>query len=240
MIGYPAEIKAKISGKTFEEAIIRLDEQQGAMNYTLNQRIVYFADTEALEIHNSNKVLIRFRWNNEILESVIKIRHSPLHDIKKIRDEYKNLENHILKIDGDVVTDKEMQWSLSLKFRFPNINPAFSFFTKPSDYLTPLQIKLLKKLAPKVNLTHLKYGIPIESRAYTFDTDFKEFSSITLEEWRLPRLLGDKLHEISIKTETYEEKCRRHFIELVDDLQIDISGESLFKTERYYRSYFNI
>lgn len=240
MIWYAAELKAKISGKTFEDAIVRLDEAVKGINYSLNQRIVYFADTEKLAVYHSGTVLIRFRWNNEILESVIKIRHSPKHDLIAIKKEYEGIEGHAIKLDGDGLTDKEIQWSMSLKYRFPNINPAFAFFGSPADYITAPQKKLLKKLAPHVNVADLKFGIPIESRAYTFDTEFKEFSSITLEQWRLPRLLGDKSQEVSIKTETYSDKSQKHFLELLEELQIDISLDSALKSEWYYHSYFNI
>ncbi len=240
MIGYPAELKAKISGKTFEAALTELDKKGKWLNYTLNQRIVYFADTTKLDVYHSGKVLIRFRRNNEILESVVKIKHSLLYDLKNIRKEFSNLENHILKIDGDGTTTEDVQWSMAIKFRFTNVNPAFPFFDAPAKYITPLQKKLLKKLVPKIDIKKLKFGIPIESKAYTFDTDAKEFTAITLEERRLPRLLGDKVFEVSLKTETYNDKTQKHFLKYLDELGIDVSAEEKFKTERYYRSFFNV
>ncbi len=241
MIGYPAELKARISWKTFEEVLIRLSKAGKEMNYLLNQRIVYFADTQNLDVYHSNKILIRFRWNNKVLESVIKIRKSFLYDIKKIRKEFANLDGHILKIDGDWATSEKTQWGLSIKYRFSNVDPAFSFFKTPADFLTTFQKKFLRKLAPKLNVKQLKFGIPIESNAYTFDTDYKEFTSITLEEWRLPRLLGNKIYEISMKTDTYtDEKTQKHFSKMLDDLDVIVSNDLKLKTQRYYRSYFNL
>jgi len=60
-------------------------------------------------VYNSDKILIRFRWNNEILESVVKIRHSLVYEIKHIKEEFSDLDNHILKIDGDGATGKDVQ-----------------------------------------------------------------------------------------------------------------------------------
>ena len=240
MIGYPVELKVKITSKVFEDALARLNEKTKFINFALNQRIVYFADTPDLDVLHSGKVLIRFRWNNEFLESVIKVRHSPKYTIEHIRKEYASVPNHMLKIDGDGLLEKDIQWSFALKYFYKNISPSFTFFSNPEDYLSPEQKRLLKELAPKVNLKELKYGIPIESNACKFDISFKEFSSITLEEWRLPRLLWDKLHELSAKTEIYGEKSQKHLLKFLDELGIDISGEPIFKTTWYYHSYFNV
>jgi hypothetical protein len=240
MIGYPVEFKAKISSKVFDDALARLNEKTKFINFALNQRIVYFVDTPGLDVFHSGKVLIRFRWNNECLESVVKVRHSPKHTIENIRKEYADIPNHTLKVDGDGLLEKEIQRSFSMKYFHTNIRPSFTFFTQPADYLSEFQKKLVKKLAPKVDIKTLKYGIPIESNACKFDIEFKEFSSITLEEWKLPHLLGDKLHELSAKTETYTEKSQKHLLKFLDDMHIDISGDSIFKTTWYYHSYFNI
>lgn len=240
MIGYPVELKVKISSKVFEDALARLNEKTKFINFALNQRIVYFADTPNLDVLHSEKVIIRFRWNNEYLESVIKVRHSPKYTIEHIRKEYASVPNHTLKIDGDGLLEKDIQWSFALKFFYQNISPSFTFFSNPEDYLSPEQKKLLKQLAPKVNPKELKYGIPIESSACKFDIAFKEFSSITLEEWKLPRLLWNKLFELSAKTDMYGEKSQKHLLKFLDELDIDISGEPIYKTNWYYHSYFNL
>lgn len=240
MISYPAELKAKISGKTFDALIEKLNRADDGLNFTYNQRIVYFADTPDLDVYNSGKVLIRFRWNNEILESVIKIRQTALYDLKNLRKQFEGVEGHTLKISGDVGTGKEVKWGIVIKFRYQNINPAFTFFSSPTDYLSPLQKKFIKKIAPEIDVRKLKFGIPIESKACVFDTDYKEFVSLTLEEWRLPRLFGNKLYEISVKTETYNDKSHKHFLSYLETLDISVSDTLSLKTQRFYHNYFNL
>lgn len=183
-----AEIKTMVSKKEFEKVIeLLLFKKRNIYSFEKKDQVVYFADTKTCELYKKSPLLLRYRRNNELLETTLKISGLTSPQIEKIITKYGQLPNHEIKCEIDQVPNGKATVSVGIKHLQANIFQAFSFTNKPKDFLSEAQQKLFDKFS-SVDCNDLKFTIPIQSKAFKFRTGYKEFESLTLEEWKIPHL----------------------------------------------------
>lgn len=235
-----AEIKLAVQKKEFLYLYQRLlDRDKNDLNIEIKEQIVYFADNESLDFFRKEGLIVRFRWSNRWLEVVVKKRWITKNEFEKLEQHYSNIPNHIFKLDVDQITPTHKTFSCILKYSMNSVHQSFAFYQSPESLLTEQQKNFLWSFV-KTDLEKLRFLIPIQSKTFIFPAEFKEFETISLEEWRMPRLFGGKFYEITAKTPFYQKKTVDHFFALCHKLDIPLHGIGMYKTEWLYDAYFNV
>ena len=236
-----AELKAIVSKKDFLHLYQRLLEQDKSdLDMEVREQIVYFADMQDLSLFSKQKIAIRFRRSNRWLEVVVKKRGVTEKDMRLIQKHCHTVENHTIKIDIDQVSDDKSTVSCSLRYIYNSMHQSFAFLYNPHDLLTDLQKDFLG-LWSKKSYEKLRFLIPIQSKTFVFPYEYKEFEAISLEEWRMPHIFGNKFYEITLKTIDYNpKKTYKHFLNLLADLDITPQKNGMYKTQWLYDAYFNV
>jgi len=142
MLGRNAEIKMVISKKEYNSLIEKLMSEYGS-EFEKREQIIYFADSHDLELFRKEKVLLRYRWNNQGLEVVVKKRNVDKNTIAKIDEKFRTLEDHSIKFEVDQVSRHAHTISCSLRHILPNIHQSFPFYRQPQELLSPSQVEFL-------------------------------------------------------------------------------------------------
>lgn len=147
--------------------------------------------------------------------------------------------DHTLKFEIDQISETHKTISCSLRHFIPNIHQSFPFSTKPIELVTPLQKNFIHHFT-KHKIRELQYLIPIKSKSYSFQNSYKELEGLTLSQWTIPHLYDNKIHEISMKTLSYTDDTIKHFLKYIDELDIGVNNDGMFKTNWVYQTYFGI
>lgn len=238
MLGRNAEIKMILSEKDYTQLMAKLFWQYNG-DFWKKEQVIYFADNHELDFFKKEKLLLRYRWNNQGLEVVTKKRNVDKVMIEKIDKEFKAMEDHSIKFEVDQVSRDSYTISCSLRHVLPNIHQSFPFYHTPLELLSQPQLDFIK-IFSETKLNTLMYLIPIKSKDFTFPVSYKEFDSLSLSSWKIPHLYDNKIHEISMKTLTYDKKSIDHFLDYIDKLGISVNGDGMFKTNRVYETYFGV
>lgn len=240
MFGKSAELKLVVQKKDFMRLYQHLlNKDSDAMDMQIKEQIVYFADNHALDYFKKKKLAIRYRRNNRWLEVVVKKRGVNKHEYEKLEHLYGTIPNHELRVDIDQISHHEKTFSCSLKHTFNSVHQSFAFYRHPHELLTDEQLGFLKRYITK-DATWLHFLIPIQSKTFIFPCAYKEFDQIALEEWRMPRLFGNKLYEVTVKTSCYTKKTVSHFTTLCEEFDLPYHEVGMYKTQRLYEAYFDI
>jgi len=241
MITSQAELKIVLSKKDFYRLYAAfLDQDKEFFDIKVKEQIVHFADNHDLEFYLKYWIVLRYRWNNKWLEVVVKMRWVSHDEYKKINKKYNDIPNHDLKVDIDQISEKKKTISCILKYTQSNIDQAFAFYNNPEDLLSTEQHKLLSSWLWK-RVKDLKFLIPISSKAFIFPIrDFTHFDSITLEEWRLPKLFDNTLYECSLKTSAYSKQTIKQLLKFCDAYEIHYRLQPQYKTQWLYNNYFSL
>lgn len=84
--------------KTFKKLVTTDDS---IAMYDLAQRVIYYADTPDLDLFKSNRVILRYRRNNQLLETVLKVRNVTLQEAEELKEKYAHVTYHTIKIEWD-------------------------------------------------------------------------------------------------------------------------------------------
>lgn len=235
-----AEIKLSVSRKEFLQLYqILLDHDKDDLNIEMKEQIVYFADNEQLEFYQKKHLAVRYRRSNRWLEVVVKKRWISKHEFEKLERHYAKTPNHELKLDVDQISEKSKTLSCILKHTINSMHQSFAFYHSPYELLSEEQKNFLGRFI-KTDLKKLRFLIPIQSKTFIFPSEFKEFDTISLEEWKMPKLFWSKFYEITAKTTYYQKNTIEHFFDLCKKLWVSLHDSSMFKTERLYNAYFNV
>lgn len=227
-----------ISKKDYETLSEKFIQERGD-NFKKKEQIIYFADNHKLTFFKDEKLLLRYRRNNQWLEVVTKKRDVDKKTVALIDKHFKDLEDHSIKFEVDQVSREGSTISCSLKHVVPNVHQSFPFFRDPSELLTDAQKKFIS-LFYDGKINDLMYLIPIKSKDFSFPISYKEFDSVTISQWIIPHLYDNKIFEISMKTLTYDKKSIDHFLDYADKLGISVNDDGIFKTKWVYETYFGI
>lgn len=238
--GQSAEIKLAVSKKEFLYLYqTLLDRDKNDLNIEMKEQIVYFADNQDLVLFRKENLIVRYRRSNRWLEVVVKKRWITKKQFEVLEKHYNDIPNHTFKLDIDQISPTHKTLSCILKYTLNSVHQSFAFYESPYALLTEHQKDFLWKFSNS-DLRDLRFLIPIQSKTFIFPSEFKEFETISLEEWRMPKLFWDKFYEITAKTSFYQKDTLDHFFKLCKKLDISLHGLSLYKTEWLYNAYFNV
>lgn len=216
-----------------------LDGDKDSLDMEIKQQIVYFADNQELYFYKKKQLMIRYRWSNKWLEVVVKKRWISKSDYKKLEHHFAELVDHQLKVEVDQISHDSKTLSCTLRHVFNSMHQSFAFYNDPADLLSEEQKRFLGFFTEK-EVKSLHFLIPIQSKTFIFPSEFKEFDSISLEEWRMPKLFGSRFYEFTAKTTSYDKKTVDHFLSLCENLDITVHKGGMYKTQWLYDSYFNV
>lgn len=213
--------------------------QEAWLAFEKKEQIIYFADTADHSLFTKEKVLIRMRWSNEGLDVVVKKREMTPEDIAYVDTHFSQDIDHGIKLEIDQISENNKTVSCSLRHFVPNIHQSFPFSKSPVHLMTDLQKDFIHHFSNH-KIRELRYLIPIKSKVCSFPHHYKELENLTLSQWTIPHLYNNKIHEISMKTLSYNDETISHFLKYMDELKVFVNNDGMFKTNRVYQTYFGI